>query len=61
MTNSGCGLIPNATVQFIANLVDVIKVLVPILLILMGSLDFAKAVISGKEDGMKKPLGYFQG
>lgn len=54
MTNSGCGWIPNATVQFIANLVDVIKVLVPILLILMGSLDFAKAVMSQKEEEIKK-------
>lgn len=31
-----------------------IRIIVPILIILLGSLDFAKAVLSGKEDEMKK-------
>lgn len=35
------------------------KIIVPILVILFGSLDFAKAVISGKEDGMKKAQSTF--
>ena len=35
------------------------KIIVPILLILLGTLDFAKAVISSKEDEMKKAQSKF--
>lgn len=35
------------------------KIIVPILLILLGILDFAKAVISSKEDEMRKAQGTF--
>ena len=35
------------------------KIIVPILLILLGTLDFAKAVISSKEDQMKKAQSTF--
>ena len=51
---SGCGWIPNATVNFIANIVGIIKVFVPLLIIIMGSIDFAKAIMSQKEDDIKK-------
>lgn len=51
---SGCGWIPNATVNFIANLVGIIKIFVPLLIIIMGSIDFAKAVMSQKDDDIKK-------
>lgn len=35
------------------------KIIVPILLILLGTLDFAKAVIASKEDEMKKAQSTF--
>ena len=43
--------------RLLRSVVDLIKIFVPILLILFGTLDLAKAVIAGKEDEMKK----FQG
>ena len=39
------------------NVVNVIKFGVPILLIILGSIDLAKAVISSKDDEMKKAQG----
>ena len=50
----GCGWIPNATVNFIANIVDIIKIFVPILLIIMGAIEFGKAVMAQQEDQIKK-------
>lgn len=54
MTNNECGWIPNTTGQFIANLVGIIKIFVPLLLIIIGSIDFDKAVMSQKDDDIKK-------
>ena len=39
------------------NVVNVIRFGVPILLIVLGSIDLAKAVISSKDDEMKKAQG----
>lgn len=36
------------------NVINLIKIFVPILLVLFGTLDLAKAVIAGKEEEMKK-------
>ncbi len=44
-------------VTIIYNVVNVLKWVVPILLILFGSLDLARAVIAGKEEEMKKAQG----
>lgn len=41
-------------ITIIYNVVNLIKWAVPILLIIFGTLDLAKAVIAGKEDEMKK-------
>lgn len=40
--------------KLLASVVNLIRIFVPILLILFGTLDLAKAVIAGKEDEMKK-------
>lgn len=42
------------TLDFIKNIMNWIKIIVPILLLIYGTLDFTKAVFSGKEDDMKK-------
>ena len=52
--DSGWGWIPNTTINFIANIIGIIKIFVPLLIIIMGSIDFAKAVMSQKEDEIKK-------
>lgn len=52
-SSEACGLISETTVNFIASLIKAIKYLVPILLIVMGSLDFVKATISQKDDELK--------
>lgn len=44
---------------FIGHLVTIVKIAVPILLIVMGSIDFMKAVMAGKEDEIKKSQGTF--
>lgn len=43
-------------IKFIVNLV---KIAIPIILIGLGTVDFAKAIFSGKEDEMKKAQGKF--
>jgi hypothetical protein len=40
--------------SFLKDILMYPKIIVPILVILLGTLDFAKAVISSKEDEMKK-------
>ncbi|MBE6152894.1 MAG: hypothetical protein E7166_01515 [Firmicutes bacterium] len=45
--------------EVIGNILTIIKIAVPILLIIMGSLDLMKAVIAGKEDEIKKSQGTF--
>ena len=41
-------------VSVIHNVVEIIRFAVPVLLIIFGTIDLAKAVIAGKEDEMKK-------
>lgn len=41
-------------IAFIKTLLDVIKILVPIILIVLGMLDFAKAAFAGKESQMEE-------
>ena len=44
-----------ASIRYLVNQVlTYVRIIVPILIILLGSLDFAKAVLAGKEDEMKK-------
>lgn len=57
--NGACGWIPNTTINFIANIVGIIKIFVPLLIIIMGSIDFAKAIMSQKEDDIKKSQSSF--
>lgn len=51
---SGCGWIPDAPVKFMYHIINLIKNLTPVILIIMGSLDFGKAVISQKEEEIKR-------
>ncbi|MBQ2873520.1 MAG: hypothetical protein IJE89_05935 [Bacilli bacterium] len=45
----------SASVRYMINTaLQYVRIIVPILVILMGTIDFAKAVIAGKEDNMKK-------
>ena len=43
--------------RFIGKIVMILKIVIPVLIILLGSLDLGKAVISGKEDDIKKAQG----
>lgn len=54
-----CGWLPPATVQLIANIYTIIKFLVPLLIIIMGSIDFLKAVMAQQDDQMKKAQSAF--
>ena len=45
--------------KFVGIILDIIKIAVPILLIIMGSIDFAKAIIAGKDDEIKKSQSTF--
>ena len=40
--------------RLLYGVINLIKIFVPVLLILFGTIDLAKAVIAGKEDEMKK-------
>ena len=49
-----------ASLSYLINLVmSYVRVIVPILIILLGSLDFAKAVLASKEDEMRKAQSTF--
>ncbi len=54
---AGCNADLLVIFKLLANVINLIKIFVPILLILFGTLDLAKAVIAGKEDEMKKAQG----
>ncbi len=56
-----CGSIdvPNVIANLTQTIYTVIKIGVPLLLILMGMLDLGKAVMSQKEDEIKKQQGIF--
>lgn len=44
-----------SSIRYMINLVlQYVRIIVPILVILLGTLDFAKAVMAGKEDNMRK-------
>lgn len=45
--------------KFIGNILKVAFIAVPIVLIIMGSIDFMKAVMAGKEDDIKKNQSVF--
>ncbi len=47
-------LIPNQLFNFVATIVKLIKIAVPILLIIFGMIDFAKSVVAKNEDDVKK-------
>ena len=45
--------------SFLGQIFDIIMIIVPILLIVMGSIDFIKAVIAQKDDEIKKSQNMF--
>lgn len=62
LNNDVCGLLGgenSATVKFIKKIYGFVKILIPILIILLGVVDFIKVVGTGKDDDMKKTLNKF--
>ena len=53
-TNGNGYIDPPSLAYLINSVLKYIRIIVPILIILLGSLDFAKAVVAGKEDEMRK-------
>lgn len=49
-----CNMLDADLVNFIHNIIVVIKIAVPVILVIFGMLDFAKGVMAGKEDEIKK-------
>ena len=45
--------------SFVGNIYDIIKIIVPILIVIMGIIDLIKAVTSSKQDEMKKATSIF--
>lgn len=58
-TKVGCGLIDPELIDYINKIVGYVKIIVPILLILFGGVDFGKAVFSGDNDALKKATSSF--
>ena len=54
-----CNMLDADLIRFIHNIIVIIKIAVPIILVILGMLDFAKGVTSGKEDEIKKGQGIF--
>lgn len=51
--------VPGTLVNVVSTIYTIIKIAIPLILILMGMLDLGKAVISQKEDEIKKNQGIF--
>lgn len=47
-------LVPNALFNVVALIVKCIKIAVPILLVILGMLDFTKSIVAKKEEDIKK-------
>ena len=47
-------LVPNVLFNVVSTIITGIKIVVPILLIIWGMLDFAKSVVAKKEEDIKK-------
>lgn len=45
---------PDSIRYMVNTILQYVRIIVPILIILLGTIDFAKAVLAGKEDNMKK-------
>lgn len=57
-----CGKVkhlPYKVLQLSNTVISILQIAVPVILILMGSVDFVKAVSSQKEDDIKKAQGMF--
>lgn len=52
--NKICSLIDADLINFIHNVIVLIKIAVPVILVIFGMLDFMKGVIASKEDEIKK-------
>lgn len=50
---------PDSISYMVHEVLQYVRIIVPILIILLGTIDFAKAVIAGKEDNMKKAQNDF--
>lgn len=50
---------PDSIRYMVNEVLTYVRIIVPILIILLGTIDFAKAVIAGKEDNMKKAQSDF--
>jgi len=51
--NTACDQIPDAVFNIVSLIIMAIQVVVPILLIIWGMVDFAKSVVGGDEDKIK--------
>ena len=52
-TDYECGFIGKNTMKYIKNLYKLVKIIVPILIIVLGMIDFMKVLFSGEEKDMK--------
>lgn len=57
--NGSCGWLPEGPIKFIAKIVEIIRNLTPVILIIMGSIDFAKAIMSQDNNQIKKAQSSF--
>ncbi len=57
--NGSCGWLPEGPIKFIAKIVEIIRNLTPVILIIIGSIDFAKAVMSQDNNQIKKAQSSF--
>ena len=55
----GFNNVPYKIISFIGNIINTIKIIVPILLIIMGIVDMAKAVVSNDDKKMKESTKTF--
>lgn len=55
----GCDIIPQEVIEFLNEVFNIFKILVPIIIVSFGILDFSKGVFGGDENEIKKAQGKF--
>lgn len=59
LKSGGCGDIPAEITDTIGAIYNMLLIIIPVLIVLFGVIDFLKASIAQKDDGIKQSTGLF--
>ena len=57
--DGSCGWLPENTMLLIHNLYNIVRFLIPVLIVIMGAMDFVKSIASANNDAIRKNTNAF--